>query len=114
MKPVIYKGKVMPVTGLYAVTADGILLNPRLDLRNHSPTGFAWGYCGSGPAQLSLAILCHALKDDDRALRLYQTFKERVIAAIPGHNDFVMSSDWIQQIIENEIDPPKEIDHTPV
>jgi hypothetical protein len=29
----------------------------RLDLRNHSPTGFEWGYRGSGAAQLSLAIL---------------------------------------------------------
>lgn len=24
---------------------------------NHSPDGFAWGYGGSGPAQLSLALL---------------------------------------------------------
>ena len=28
-------------------------LNPRLDLWSHSPTGFEWGYPGSGPAQLS-------------------------------------------------------------
>ena len=27
-------------------------LNPRQELRNHSPTGFEWGYGGSGPAQL--------------------------------------------------------------
>jgi hypothetical protein len=26
-------------------------------IRNHSPTGFEWGYNGSGPAQLALAIL---------------------------------------------------------
>ena len=32
-------------------------LDPRYDLRNHSPTGFAWGYGGSGPSQLALAIL---------------------------------------------------------
>jgi hypothetical protein len=29
----------------------------RCDLVNHSPTGFSWGYAGSGPAQLALAIL---------------------------------------------------------
>lgn len=29
----------------------------RLDLFNHSPTGFECGYGGSGPAQLALAIL---------------------------------------------------------
>ena len=28
-----------------------------LEIRNHSPTGFEWGYGGSGPAQLALAIL---------------------------------------------------------
>lgn len=28
-----------------------------LAVRNHSPTGFAWGYGGSGPAQLALAVL---------------------------------------------------------
>ncbi|WEX12375.1 DUF6166 domain-containing protein [Chelativorans sp. AA-79] len=54
-------------------------LDPRLDLRNHSPTGFAWGYSGSGPAQLALAILCHALDSDERALDLYQAFKDAMI-----------------------------------
>lgn len=49
--------------------------DPRLDLRNHSPDGFAWGYAGPGPAQLALAILCDALGDDERATRLYQRFK---------------------------------------
>lgn len=28
-----------------------------LEVRNHSPTGFNWGYMGSGAAQLALAIL---------------------------------------------------------
>jgi hypothetical protein len=32
-----------------------------LTLRNHSPTGFEWGYAGSGPAQLALALLLDAL-----------------------------------------------------
>ena len=37
------------------VTVDGRALDPRFDLWNHSPTGFEWGYGGSGPAQLALA-----------------------------------------------------------
>ena len=41
----------------------------------HSPTGFEWGYVGSGPAQLSLALLADALGDDERAQDLYQQFK---------------------------------------
>ena len=54
----------------------------RLDLREHSPTGFEWGYGGSGPAQLALALLAHALGDDKRAERLHQKFKSAHIAPI--------------------------------
>jgi hypothetical protein len=46
------------------VTVDGRSLNPRLDLWNHSPTGFEWGYAGSGPSQLALAMLADHLGDD--------------------------------------------------
>lgn len=53
----------------------GYLLNPRFDLCNHSPTGFEWGYGGSGPAQLALAILADALDSDRLAVRLHQQFK---------------------------------------
>lgn len=59
------------------------LLPRRLDLANHSPTGFSWGYGGSGPAQLALALLAHALGNDDAALRLYQQFKFRAVANLP-------------------------------
>jgi uncharacterized protein DUF6166 len=33
-------------------------LPTRTEVRNHSPDGFEWGYGGSGPAQLALAMLC--------------------------------------------------------
>jgi hypothetical protein len=55
----------------------------RLDLFNHSPTGFSWGYTGSGPAQLALALLADALGDDDLAVRLHQDFKFKVVACWP-------------------------------
>jgi hypothetical protein len=58
------------------------LLPLRLDIDNHSPTGFEWGYAGSGPAQLALAILADALGDDERAARLHQRFKFKVIAPL--------------------------------
>lgn len=58
-------------------------LAPRLDLYNHSPTGFEWGYGGSGPAQLALAILANCLGDDEEALEHYQRFKFDVIAGLP-------------------------------
>ena len=58
-------------------------LDPRLDLRNHSPTGFGWGYCGSGAAQLALALAADALGDEQRAIELYQEFKFRCVANSP-------------------------------
>lgn len=58
-------------------------LNPRLDLRRHSPTGCEWGYTGSGPAQLALALAADVLGDDERALAVYQGVKYVLIAALP-------------------------------
>ena len=81
-----------------SVTVDGRRLNPRLDLWNHSPTGFEWGYCGSGPAQLALAILADHLRDDEQALNFYQRFKWAVIAELPGRG-WTLSSDDIDQAI---------------
>lgn len=60
----------------------GKALNPRYDLANHSPDGFEWGYGGSGPAQAALAILADCLQDDERAMRLYQKFKWKVVAGL--------------------------------
>lgn len=55
----------------------------RLDLANHSPDGFEWGYYGSGPAQLSLALLAHHFGDTEvgkqKALYYYQPFMELVV-----------------------------------
>lgn len=61
-------------------------LDPRHDLRNHSPDGFNWGYGGSGPAQLALAICAAALGDDVLALELYQDYKWHLIAKIEVDN----------------------------
>lgn len=60
-----------------SVTVDGKVLDLRLSLllRQHSPTGFAWGYGGSGPAQTALAILLDVTEDADLALEFYQRFK---------------------------------------
>ena len=49
--------------------------NPSLKLRDHSPDGFQWSYCGSGPAQLALALLLDATTDPEVAQEYYQDFK---------------------------------------
>ena len=78
---IIYEGRRTRMGPI--VTVDGDLLDLRLDLRNHNPTEFDWGYCGSGPAQLALAILADHLENDEEALDLYQRFKWSVIAELP-------------------------------
>lgn len=57
-------------------------LDPRFDLRTHSPTGFEWGYGGSGPAQLALALAADVLADDEAALGVYQRLKFRVVGRL--------------------------------
>lgn len=62
---------------------------PSLKIKNHSPTGFSWGYLGSGPAQLALAILLKYgeeagyIKFVDLALANYQDFKQNFIGDLP-------------------------------
>jgi len=52
--------------------------------RNHSPDGFAWGYGGSGPAQLALAVM---LEVKGEAFG-YQEFKWKEIATLEQDKDF--------------------------
>jgi hypothetical protein len=75
-------GCAVAVTGS-ATGQDGCRqLDPRFDLRTHSPTGFEWGYGGSGPAQLALALAADVLGDDEAALGIYQRLKFRVVARL--------------------------------
>ena len=63
------------------VVVNGNPLPPRHDLRNHSPDGFNWGYKGSGPAQLALAVLAYEF-GDEFAQEHYQEFKNDIISNI--------------------------------
>lgn len=54
------------------------------NLRNHSPDGFNWGYGGSGPAQLALAIAFWI--DPITCLEWYQKLKEEWVAILPQDN----------------------------
>jgi len=63
-----------------------LLPDRSLEVINHSPDGFFWGYDGSGPSQLALAItleLTNSYLD-------YQDFKHNFIAKLP-QKDFERS-----------------------
>jgi Family of unknown function (DUF6166) len=69
---------------------------------NHSPTGFSWGYGGSGPAQLALALLLEIARNKEMALLWYQDVKRHLIARLP-QDDFVIDSQEIVDCIVNEV-----------
>jgi uncharacterized protein (DUF2249 family) len=91
----IYRGWRLADGAHVAVVADGELrpLRLRLDLANHSPTGFEWGYAGSGPAQLALALLADATRRDPTAMALHQSFKFKFITPLSRDAPWKMTDD---------------------
>ncbi|HWH58438.1 MAG TPA: DUF6166 domain-containing protein [Terriglobales bacterium] len=81
-------------------------LNPRFDLRHHSPTGFEWGYGGSGPAQLALALLADWSGDDGFALQHYQNFKFKLIAGLP-RREWELTGAQIREVVAAMVAPKR-------
>jgi hypothetical protein len=82
----IFKGLRLPEGCTVTMEeADGVQrpLPMRLDVRNHSPAGFEWGYGGSGPAQLALALLLQ-VTEPHLAETTYQDFKWKVVSRWNG------------------------------
>ncbi len=77
---------------------DDILMpGPSRSIYNHS-SEFNWGYGGSGPAQLALAILYDVTGDKELSVRLHQEFKWQVVA---GWGDkWEISSEEIEQWVK--------------
>jgi hypothetical protein len=95
----LYRGLRVRAAGGCVVTVNGVELDPRFDLRRHSPDGFQWGYGGSGPAQLALALCADALEDDERAQAVYQAFKFRSVATL-ATDDWEMTADSIRETVQ--------------
>lgn len=95
------KGTADPETGAFKVFVDGHLFDPAASQRlvNHSPDGFAWGYSGSGPAQLALALLLHFTRDTAYVMEHYQDFKRDVIAGL-DQAGFAISSGVVTRWIK--------------
>jgi hypothetical protein len=69
------------------VWLDGKFLNLQSSLKhaNHSPTGFEWGYGGSGPTQLAFEI-CRQLYGLEIAGKAKAGFRHRFLEAIAEDN----------------------------
>jgi hypothetical protein len=109
---VVYRG-VRGSSGKCLVTCDGAELMTRNELRNHSPTGFEWGFNGSGPAQLALAMLCDFFRDDNKALEYYEEFKTDVIAPIGGAT-WIIKSETIVEWARHKMKERKSASKGPV
>jgi hypothetical protein len=93
----IFAGRV----NTHSIFADGIFINNNLQLVNHSPDGFSWGYAGSGPAQCSFMVLFTyftkvKMYDIKKAKlftqRFYQDFKFDVISQFDSNSDWLLPS----------------------
>ena len=80
-------------------------LEPSLRLRQHSPTGFEWGYAGSGPSQLALALLLDATGDREAAENNYQRFKGEVVCGLP--DAWVMDRQAVLDWVAALLPPPR-------
>lgn len=98
----------------FCETRDVYINNKRLNpiksqnIVNHSPDGFAWGYAGSGPAQLALAILLEYTNEDTARLN-YQKFKREFIATLKQGEDFEIDEKEVMKFINENIQREKEI-----
>ena len=61
---------------------NGTITNVPRRIIVHSPTGFSWGYGGSGPADLAWNILSIFIGQEE-AEKYYQMFKWQFIATMP-------------------------------
>lgn len=66
----------------------------------HSPSGFEWGYGGSGPAELALNILGRFVPAPE-AWRLHHDYKFDVIAHLARDRDHIVTAEsvvaWINR-----------------
>lgn len=85
------------------VTKHGRPLDPgpsQHKIRNHSPSGYEWGYGGSGPAQLAAALVLDATGDLELAAQCYQWFKWAIVNCWTGHTWSITAGEvraWVRQ-----------------
>lgn len=102
--------------GIFVQRADGrVVTNVQHIVKHHSPTGFEFGYAGSGPADLALNILEHVLLRQgyqgprtkcfdgecfSLAYSLHQDFKWQFIAGLDrqegGKIEYQTIVNWIE------------------
>jgi len=72
---------------------------PSQEVWNHSPDGFQWGYGGSGPAQLALALLLDVTGNSALAVHWHHPFKAQLVAGWGDQWEITRGDilDWINK-----------------
>jgi Family of unknown function (DUF6166) len=90
-----FEGK-RTIDGL-VVTVDSRRLDEHYGVKRFTTWGFEWTYEGDSPRQLALAILVEHLGDNERAIRLSETFMRKVVANLD--NDWVLTGSEIDAAV---------------
>jgi hypothetical protein len=83
---------------------EALPLEPSISRRNHSPTGFSWGYNGSGPTQLALALLLDVAgrEGEDLALAWYREFRWDTVSRWPMDDSWEIGASEIRAWLETK------------
>lgn len=74
-------------------------LRHRTSVHSHSPTGFEWGYGGSGPAELARALVKDATGADPEP-RLYHAFKWQFVAVF-NHDGWTLDAAVVRAFVQS-------------
>jgi hypothetical protein len=103
-----YLGSRYPNGRVYVgIIENGAVTEPLPHIERHSPGGFEWGYAGSGPADLALSILTHALgqtQPDTIPPALYQQFKDDIVTRLPRDRNWEFSREYVLRWVDKHGD----------
>lgn len=91
--------------GKVEVTVNGSALNPRFDLQPQITADFEWGYDGTGPFRLALAILADFYGDDEKSVALHRQFTRIYLAQLQSDN-WQLDEMAITSMLESTVEVP--------
>ena len=100
----IYTGERASTNHVNVFVNDGEKVQRLWHVVHHSPTGFEWGYGGSGPADLALSILCNFFKQKPTKRQIYHGHFKAQPHYQEFKRDFVAGWGPVWSITEAEIE----------
>lgn len=91
--------------GEIEVTVNGTPLNPRFDLEPGITADFEWGYDGTGPSRLAVAILADCYGNDEKSVALHRKFARAYLAQIRT-DTWRLDETAINSILDGTVESP--------